>query len=259
MGEYLVEQDSVAYGNQYLKSKLLKHYGESIFIAEGNGLHDIVTFREKTSRILRDYFSKLEMDEGARKSSIIETAAKLIKSDIKSMIPLSTDQYPKASDVELNSALEYVPPTLHCLLKNLLVGKDIRRKEAGIGQCIIQAVQPRAVVALLQIGLAVQMHHHLRSRFLVDTLAAMGFSSSYSEVQCFEENAASSVAPDVLGGDINALDAALLFAADNVDHNIITLDGKGTFHGMGMIAGITPGRQTSHTVLRQKIAQFKDC
>jgi hypothetical protein len=259
MGEYLVEQDSVAYGNQYLKSKLLKHYGESIFIAEGNGLHDIVTFREKTSRILRDYFSKLEMDEGARKSSIIETAAKLIKSDIKSMIPLSTDQYPKASDVELNSALEYVPPTLHCLLKNLLVGKDIRRKEASIGQCIIQAVRPRAVVALLQIGLAVQMYHHLRSRFLVDTLAAMGFSSSYSEVQCFEENAASSVAPDVLGGDINALDAALLFAADNVDHNIITLDGKGTFHGMGMIAGITPGRQTSHTVLRQKIAQFKDC
>ena len=65
MGEYLVEQDSVAYGNQYLKSKLLKHYGESIFIAEGNGLHDIVTFCEKTSSILRDYFSKPEMDEGA--------------------------------------------------------------------------------------------------------------------------------------------------------------------------------------------------
>ena len=102
-----------------------------------------------------------------------------------------------------------------------------------------------------------QMHHHFRSRFLVDTMAAMGFSFSYSEVQRFEENSAASVAPDVLGGDINALDAALLFAADNVDHNIITLDGKGTFHGMGIIADITPGRQTSHTVLRQKIAQLK--
>ncbi|CAB4009535.1 Hypothetical predicted protein [Paramuricea clavata] len=120
--------------------------------------------------------------------------------------------------------------------------KDIRRKEASIGQCIKQAVRPRAVVAPLQIGLAVQMHHHFRSRFIVDTLAAMGFSSSYSEVQRFEESAAASVAPDVLGGDIHALDAALLFAADNVEHNIITLDGKGTFHGMGMIAGITPGR-----------------
>jgi hypothetical protein len=136
------------------------------------------------------------MDEGARKSAIIETAAKLIKSDIKSMSPLSTDQYSKASDVELNSALEYVPSSLHYLLKNLLVGKDIRRKEASIGQCIIQAVRPRTVVAPLQIGLAVQMHHHFRSRFLVDTLAAMGFSSSYSEVQRFEENAAASVSPD---------------------------------------------------------------
>ena len=43
---------------------------------------------------------------------------------------------------------------------------------------------------------------------------------------------------------------ALLFAADNVDHNIVTLDGKGTFHGMGMIVAITPGKPVSHTIPR---------
>ena len=66
----------------------------------------------------------------------------------------------------------------------------------------------------------------------------MGFTSSYDEVQRFEVNAACSLAPDVLSSDIENLDQALLFAGDNVDHNIITLDGKGTFRGMGMIEGV---------------------
>ena len=30
------------------------------------------------------------------------------------------------------------------------------------------------------------------------------------------------------------------FIADNVDHNLNTFDGKRTFHGMGVIAAITP-------------------
>ena len=67
----------------------------------------------------------------------------------------------------------------------------------------------------------------------------MGYCSSYSEVQRFEENAAFSACPDVLG-TASISKGMLLFAADNVDHNIVPLDGKGTFHGMGMIAGITP-------------------
>jgi hypothetical protein len=31
------------------------------------------------------------------------------------------------------------------------------------------------------------------------------------------------------------------FAADNVDHMCSTLDGSGTFHGMGIIAKVKPG------------------
>ena len=44
----------------------------------------------------------------------------------------------------------------------------------------------------------------------------------------------------------------LLFAADNVDHNLITIDGKGTFHGMGMVAAVTPGTFISRIVPRNK-------
>ncbi|KAH3852469.1 hypothetical protein DPMN_094979 [Dreissena polymorpha] len=50
--------------------------------------------------------------------------------------------------------------------------------------------------------------------------------------------------PDVLISDIDSFEMSVLFAADNVDHNIVTLDGKGTFHGMGIIASITSGTRT---------------
>lgn len=257
MKEYLHDSESSAYGNYYMKSKLLTHYGDSIFVSEGNGQHDIVTFREKTSKILHDYFKKSNSgDEEAEKKAIIETAAKLIKSDIKSLTKTDMNEYPKASELSLESTLQYLPKSLQYLLNLLVVGKDPKRKVASIGHSIVQAVRPRTVIAPLQLGLAVQVHQHIRSRFLVDILSTMGFCVSYSEVQRFEENAASSVTPDILGGQTDINDMMLLFAADNVDHNIITLDGKGTFHGMGMIAATTPGKQVSYTVPRKKISEL---
>ena len=48
------------------------------------------------------------------------------------------------------------------------------------------------------------------------------------------------------------------FAADNVDHNIIAIDGNVTFHGMGMIAMLTPARTTSsHTMPRKKVSDIQ--
>jgi len=44
------------------------------------------------------------------------------------------------------------------------------------------------------------------------------------------------------------------FAADNVDHNICTLDGSGTFHGMGIITMVTPGINVSKPVPRVSIS-----
>ena len=256
MHTYLQASESSAYGNQYLKSKLIAHYGESVFVSEGGGLHDIVTFREKTNAILKEFFLMPKGDEEAQKRAIIETAVKLIKTDIKSDVEPVMSEYPKASDLIMEKALEYVPPSLRSMLQLLVVGKDTQRKVASIGHAIIQAVRPRKVLAPLQLGLAVQMHHHFRSRFLIDTLSAMGYCSSYSEVQRFEENASASVAPDPLGGQIGLSETMLLFAADNVDHNIVTIDGKGTFHGMGMIAAVTPGRQVNYSVLREKICKL---
>ena len=154
-------------------------------------------------------------DEESQKRLIIETAARLVKSDLKSKNSPITDEYPKTSELEIQSALEHVPTSLRCFLQHILVVKDTRRKVASIGHSNVQAARPRVLIAPLQLVLAVQTHHHFRSRFLVDSLSAMGFCSSYSEVQRFAENAAISVAPDILGGDSNRLDMTLLFVADN--------------------------------------------
>jgi len=73
MRGYLPEDGSAPYGNQYLKEKLKEHYGDSIYVAEGDGLNDIVTMREKTSKILRDYFkSDQGRNEESQKGAIIK-------------------------------------------------------------------------------------------------------------------------------------------------------------------------------------------
>ena len=103
-----------------MKSRLLDHYRKTIVIAEDEGLSHIVTFREKTSEILRNYFNTPNGDdEETKKRAIIEAAAKLIKSDIKTIITPSVEEYPKSNDVTLESAIEYVPASVRCLLQDL--------------------------------------------------------------------------------------------------------------------------------------------
>ena len=43
------------------------------------------------------------------------------------------------------------------------------------------------------------------------------------------------------------------YVADNVDHNLTTLDGNDTFHGMGLIATVTPGTKQTQVILRRKV------
>ena len=71
----------------------MEQYGDSIHIAEGEGVHDIVTMREKTSHILRSYFKSngKEEDEEAQKREIIKAEARLIRSDIKTNVCVPTE------------------------------------------------------------------------------------------------------------------------------------------------------------------------
>ena len=107
------------------------------------------------------------------------------------------------------------------------------------------------MLAPLHLGLRVQMHHHFASRFLIDYLYHHGFCCPYKVVHLFERNSACFQGTDMP----NMTNEFVQYAAesDNVDHNIQILDGHGTFHGMGMIAAITPATRISRPIRRPKV------
>ena len=134
------------------------------------------------------------------------------------------------------ASLNFPPDSLRYFLQEVFKGSDVGIKVASIGQAIMQTTRPRVLLTPLQMGLAVQLHHHFASRFLLDSLHHLGFCSSYHEVKKFEQNAAANQGTKISGLTTKCIQ----YVGDNVDHNIQMLDGHDTFHGMGIIATVTP-------------------
>ena len=250
MEEYLNNTDSEAYGRSHMKTKLLEHFGDKIIITDINGKPNVVTFRTTATAILQEFHfleHQDDLDINEEQMNIIKTAAKLIKNDLKS-IPTSSDSYPTIT-TDAESHVRYLLASLSTFLSLLTSEKNSALKVVSIGQAIVQAARPRVVISPLQIGFAVQLHHNFASRFLIDTLHHHGFCSSYQDVQMFNQNAALGQ-----GTEIPSFNGEFVqYAADNVDHNTRTLDGHNTFHGMGMIAVVTPGTNFSRNVAWHKV------
>ena len=153
------------------------------------------------------------------------------------------NSYSDTSDIA--AAASYVPESLQVVLRNMFASKNIDTKVASIGQYIMQAIRPRTITAPLQPGLGVQMHHHFASRFLVNTLHEHGFACSYADVMKYEQSAAVAQGTEIPGF---TEEHHLQYVADNVDHSVVAIDGTGTFHGMGIIACITPRMQQNKPV-----------
>lgn len=251
MEEYLAESatDSTAYSNRYMKERILEHFGDNVIITNQPGMPSIVTFRRTAASILEEFHMQQKENSNPEdeKLNVIRAAAKLLRSDIK-CIETPSDIYPLI-DSDIDKNLEFLPPTLQLLLNQLFSGKDTSRKVAFVGQAIMQSTRPRALLAPLQIGMGVLLHHSFASRFLIDTLNHAGFCSSYEEVLSFKRNAAVSqgtTIPDYNGEFTQ-------YGLDNLDHNLRTIDGHGTFHGTGIIAMVTPGTNKISQVPRKKV------
>ena len=243
MKEFLCDANDQPYSAVYMRGKLVEHFGDSIIIARLNGKQNVVTFRSTAKTILQEFYANPQnADSESEKMKIIETASKLIKNDIRTL-EASNDEYP-LNIIATDEAVAYLPLSLQQFLKLLFPGKH-NIKVASIGQAIMQATRPRVLLAPLQIGLGIQMHHHFGSRFLIDSLHAHGFCCPYSEVKKFERSAAVSQGTDL---PVETSTHFVQHIADNVDHNIRTLDGHGTFHGMGIIATITPEIKQDGTI-----------
>ena len=83
-----------------------------------------------------------------------------------------------------------------------------------------------------------ELDHVFGSKWLIEELSQLGFCHSYREVTRFKQSAiatedASDIAFSLPAGTFSQ------YMVDNVDHNICTLDGKKTFHGMGIIQAST--------------------
>ena len=226
-----------AYSVIHMKRKIIEHFGDSIIISELNGKHNVVTFKDSADAILHDFYRRNVIgNKESETKMIIRTAAKLISSDIKD-IQTNKEEYPSSNDImSMDSNMECIPENLRLFLKHVIDIKSSERKVASIGQAIVQASAPRSVIEPLQLGLGVQLHHHFGSRYLIDLLNSLGFCCPYREVQRFERSAAATQVTEIAKSDEHFLQ----FVADNVDHNISTLDGHNTFHGMGIIATVTP-------------------
>lgn len=87
-------------------------------------------------------------------------------------------------------------------------------------------------------------------RFVVNTLNAFGFCSTYGESKKFELCA--SIALHAQRMNIPDNIPVIKYVADNVDHNLRTLDGKNTFHGMGIISIHSSSSITNFKVPRIK-------
>lgn len=139
------------------------------------------------------YEQQVSRNGETERNAIISTSANIIKSEVM-QIPANKSVYPSSDTLSnLKAQINFLPNTLHNLLDKMFVEANRDLKIASIGQAIVQAIRPRTVIAPLQLGLGVQAHHNFKSKFIVETLHKMGFSSSYPEVKKFKLCAATTV------------------------------------------------------------------
>ena len=81
----LADSEYDAYSYVHMQQKLQEHFGERIIETEINGKPNVVTFRSKAKTVLHDFYGHRNADPDIEKIRIIETAAKLIRDDIKAV------------------------------------------------------------------------------------------------------------------------------------------------------------------------------
>ena len=163
----------------------------------------------------------------------------MIKAEIRDAA-YNHDEYPLSSDYDnIKRAKEWLPSLLNVFMEHV-VGSEL--KQVAVSQAIVQAARPKSVISPILFGLGVSVDHSFGSKWLLDSLSRFGFSVSYDEVNLYKQSVVQSQIPDL---PQSYPDSFTQWSADNVDHNVVTLDGSNTFHGMGIISMSTPFN-TSH-------------
>ena len=253
------------YNNKRVKQKLKEKYGDCLSFSESCERTDILWFIEFANYVLQE--KKKEVEE--TKESIVKAAAKIIKSEIRE-VEKSNEYYPTNLEVQdLKTCSEWIPESLMILLKiimpNLL-------KQTAITHSMIQAARLTSVLCPIPLGLGVQLDKEFGSKWLISHLHKLGFSILPDEVQKYKQSSVVSdgkettqeiekaneieeVGPSEVNTtgelDVTNYNAFAQLSADSVDHNIITLTGQGTFHGMGIMS-MSDNSSSTKTIKRLK-------
>ena len=215
----------------WLKQKLLEKYNSNLHITT-DGYRSIVTIREKLESIIKQAWFKgrcSNIDD--EKQRIISLAAEIIRDEIHDLSECNKEYYPQEDNIANKDESENWLPKKLLRFLSILVPSTAKR--ISIGQSIVYAARPNYAFPPVLFGLGVELDHVFGSRWLVEHLSRLGFCISYQEVAKYKQS--------VLQNE-NTEDHIIMsqprfarWSADDVDHNIITLDGKNTFHGMGVI------------------------
>ena len=227
--------DTAVYSFPYMKQKLQERFGDSIFFADVCGRSNVVCFRNVAHRIITDkWYANRDSDIIKESYRIVEAAAKLIRANIHESVA-RLEEYPSNSSIrDRELAKQWVPSLLRLFLQTL-ISDEI--KQVAVGHSIVQASGPRGIISPVLFGVGVSIDHVTGSKALLQLMSRYGFSVSYDEVNRFKQSV---VQMDVEGKPAAGPANFTQWAADNVDHNVATLDGLGTFHGMGMISMTMP-------------------
>ena len=188
---------------------------------------------------------------------IVIAAAKIIKAEIREK-EYNINMYPSNDDI-VNNSKEWIPRHLQTFLRTVAPSQ---LKQNIIGHSILQAARPRTVIAPTLFGLGVEVDHVFGSKWLINELSRLGFSISYDEVTRYKQSVIQSESLENLLGKYFP-GAFSQWVGDNVDHNVGTLDGRGTFHGMGIIAVSSPTDNRpliskSRVITRQRRIKVED-
>jgi len=229
-----IAQKEDVYDKRYLQKLLKDNYQAHIFFSDHlKGKETLLCFQDMANFIINKKFKEREIDIENETKRIIKAAVSLIKAEIRNK-EYRTDVYPTSDEIKD----EWIPESLRLFL-SMFTNSTI--KQESIGQCIVKAAASTKIPPMM-FALGVEVDHLFGSRWLNDELFKLGFAISYSEVTRFKQASLSQPVNDQMkrfGPENNFTH----FIADNVDHNIRTLDGYGTFHGMGIVAATVSNRE----------------
>lgn len=219
-----------------LKQKLQEHYKEHIFFANVEGRENIVCFKNMATYIITEKWQSSRSSIEDEAAWIVSTAAKIIRDEIREKI-YDCKSHPGNEDIaSISQSSQWILHHLQAFLKLIIISEV---KQNSIGHAIIQASRPRSVITPIMFGVGIEMDHVFGSKWLINELSHLGFSISYDEVVKYKQSVIQSetlenILSEYIPGTFTQ------WVADNVDHNLVSLDGQRSFHDAGIIAISSP-------------------